>query len=106
MSWGKCSLAVFSGANCSRAWIAFNCLMNESCNNFSGGMPAHCDVSCSFLSAVADFFASGRANGKDQLGWFTYVASRGSPGPPGGPCFGFCSLFRQFHVNALQMQCV
>ena len=67
MSWGKCSLAACSSANCSRAWIEFNCLMNESYSNFSGGMPAHCDASCSFLSASANFFASW-AKGKNQLG--------------------------------------
>ena len=51
MLWGKWSLAACSGANCSRAWIEFNCSTNEFCSNFLGGMPAHCDVSNSFLSA-------------------------------------------------------
>ena len=27
-------------------------------------------------------------------------------GDPGGPCLGFCSHFRQFHVHALWMCCV
>ena len=46
--------------------------MNESCSNFLGGMLANWDASCSFLSAVANFFAS-LANGKNWLGWFTYM---------------------------------
>ena len=31
------------------------------------------------------------------------MASRGLPCDPGGPCPWFCSLFRQFRVNALRM---
>ena len=75
MSWGKCSLAAYSSANCSRPWIEFNCSMNEPCSNCLGGMPAHCDASCSFLIALANFFAS-CAKGKNQLGWFTCIPSR------------------------------